>query len=314
MGRKKKRTKPLLFCYYCERIFDNERVLIQHQRSKHFKCPQCRKTMSTAHGMMVHVFQVHKDTIDSVPAAKEGRGSFDREIYGMEGVPTDVIEQKRIKIYGEAAAKKPRVDVPMMPSPYNQYGALGVHNPGQYLMQMSPQIPLYPGVGHPGMPQGMMPIPMTVPMHMPRTMIPPHIPPPPIPPPPAGPSVPPPSNSAKALMPDSSQPCSQPRSPPSMPIPASRLIPLPLQSGIYGGSATLIPAAGQLVISPPGSQELLQSQVTAGMKNLDIVLIFDNENASQEEIRAMHPKYNGHVTSKITSLSAAIDARLQSLQ
>jgi len=311
MGRKKKRSKPLLFCYYCERIFDNERVLIQHQRAKHFKCPQCRKTMSTAHGMMVHVFQVHKDTIDSVPAAKEGRGSFDMEIYGMDGVPADIIEQKRIKIYGEAAAKKPRIEVPKLPSPFSQFAAMGVPNPAQYMMPMPPQMPLYPGVGHPGMPQGMMPIPMPVPMHLRGPMMPPHIPPPPMVPTDARPSVPPPSNPPQAIRPNSSQPSPQPRLPPNMPVPASSLIQLsPPINAIQGG----IPSAGQLAITPPGSQQLIQSQVTAGMKNLDIVLIFDNESKSQEEIRAMHPKYNGHVTNKITSLSASIEARLQSLQ
>jgi len=55
MGRKKKRQKAVIFCYYCDRVFDSEKVLIQHQRAKHFKCPQCHKRMSSAHGMMVHV-------------------------------------------------------------------------------------------------------------------------------------------------------------------------------------------------------------------------------------------------------------------
>jgi len=308
MGRKKKRNKPLLFCYYCERIFDNERVLIQHQRAKHFKCPQCRKTMSTAHGMMVHVFQVHKDTIDSVPAAKEGRGSFDMEIYGMDGVPADIIEQKRIKIYGEAAAKKPRLDVPKMPSPL--YGSMGVPNPAQFMMQMSPQMSLYPGVGHPSIAQGMMPIPMPLPMHLPGTMMPP-IPPPHMVPSQAPRPMPPLSDSTQAIMPDSNQPSTQPRLPPSMPIPSSRLIQLPSRTGVQGGNSPYVSPAGPLALSPPASQ---LSQATAGMKNLDIVLIFDNENSSQEEIRAMHPKYTGHVRSKITSLSASIEARLRSLQ
>jgi len=309
MGRKKKRNKPLLFCYYCERIFDNERVLIQHQRAKHFKCPQCRKTMSTAHGMMVHVFQVHKDTIDSVPGAKEGRSSFDMEIYGMDGVPADVIEQKRIKIYGEAASKKPRIDVPKMQSPYDQLGAMAIPSPAQWMMQMPPQMPLYPGVSHPAMPQGIMPMPMPVPMHMPRTMM-PHIPPPPLVSTEAHPLVPASSNSAQAILTDSKHRSSIP-SLPRMPIPAAGFLqPPPPRNGVQGEKSTFAPSVEQL----PGSQQPMQLPLTAGMKNLSIVLIFDNENSSQEEIRAMHPRYNGHVTNKITSLSASIEARLQSLQ
>lgn len=47
MGKKKKATvKP--FCYYCDRIFDDEAQLVQHQRSKHFKCPECPKKLNTA--------------------------------------------------------------------------------------------------------------------------------------------------------------------------------------------------------------------------------------------------------------------------
>lgn len=39
MGRKKRGTiKKVVFCYYCDREFDDEKVLIQHQKAKHFKC------------------------------------------------------------------------------------------------------------------------------------------------------------------------------------------------------------------------------------------------------------------------------------
>jgi len=62
MGRKKKRPqKPV--CWYCERVFDDEKVLIQHQKAKHFKCHVCHKKLSTAGGMVVHVAQVHKETV-----------------------------------------------------------------------------------------------------------------------------------------------------------------------------------------------------------------------------------------------------------
>jgi len=49
---------------YCERTFDDEKILIQHQRAKHFRCPHCQKKLTTANGMAVHVSQVHKETIE----------------------------------------------------------------------------------------------------------------------------------------------------------------------------------------------------------------------------------------------------------
>ena len=94
MGRKKKKFKPIIFCYYCDRKFENEKVLIQHQRAKHFKCTICHKRLGSAHGMMVHVFQVHKKTIDKVPHSKQGRDSFDVNVFGMGGVPQNIINLK----------------------------------------------------------------------------------------------------------------------------------------------------------------------------------------------------------------------------
>ena len=39
MGRKKRRAgdNAGMFCYYCDRNFENEEVLVNHQRAKHFK-------------------------------------------------------------------------------------------------------------------------------------------------------------------------------------------------------------------------------------------------------------------------------------
>jgi len=110
MGRKKKKRRTVIFCYYCDRHFDNEKVLIEHQRGKHFKCPICHRRLSSARGMMIHVFQVHKESIDTVPHAKTGRDSFDLEIFGMVGVPQDLIREKQVKIYGEPQAKKQKLE------------------------------------------------------------------------------------------------------------------------------------------------------------------------------------------------------------
>jgi len=193
MGRKKKRDKQIIFCYYCDRIYENERVLIQHQRAKHFKCPQCHKRISTAQGMMVHMFQVHKETIEHVPGAKEGRDSFEVEIFGMDGVPAEVVEEKRIKVFGEAAKKKPKTNPqPQQLQPIVQPQAHEIKIPGTrnvfsigpprtpgvnpMMMMGMPGMPMFPGMPFPGIPQ-VLPPPMPLPV--PALQIrPPTIPPP----------------------------------------------------------------------------------------------------------------------------------------
>lgn len=62
MGKKKKRAAKV-FCYYCEREFEDEKILVQHQKAKHFKCHVCNKKLSTASGMAIHVLQVHKEAV-----------------------------------------------------------------------------------------------------------------------------------------------------------------------------------------------------------------------------------------------------------
>jgi len=178
MGRKKKRIRPVMFCYYCDRLFENERVLILHQRAKHFRCPKCNKKISSAHGMMVHMFQVHQATIESVPAAKEGRDSFDIEIFGMDGVPAEMIEKKRIKLYGESAAKRQKEQnsqIPMaaqgdgiqIPGTRNVFTQFGPMTPGQINKGVMPiaqvvGMPMYSG--YPRVSQVMpQPIPVRLP-------------------------------------------------------------------------------------------------------------------------------------------------------
>ncbi|RKP40354.1 hypothetical protein BJ085DRAFT_18812 [Dimargaris cristalligena] len=56
--KKRKQMKP--WCWYCEREFEDELVLINHQKARHFKCSECNKRLNTANGMVIHVGQVHK--------------------------------------------------------------------------------------------------------------------------------------------------------------------------------------------------------------------------------------------------------------
>lgn len=100
MGRKKKKSfKP--FCYYCDRLFDDEGVLAQHQKAKHFKCSFCNRRLPTAQSLYTHTQYVHKEIMQTVPNAIAGRDSFEANIYGMSGVPQDIIDVKMKEQLGE---------------------------------------------------------------------------------------------------------------------------------------------------------------------------------------------------------------------
>ena len=56
---KKRRNHPNLdellgraWCYYCERDFEDLKLLISHQKAKHFKCERCGRRLNTAGGML----------------------------------------------------------------------------------------------------------------------------------------------------------------------------------------------------------------------------------------------------------------------
>ncbi|CAO2831158.1 unnamed protein product [Amaranthus hypochondriacus] len=111
MGKRKKAVVKV-FCYYCDRTFDDEKILVQHQKAKHFKCHACNKKLSTASGMVIHVLQVHKENVTKVPNAKPERESPDIEIYGMQGVPADVLAAH----YGEQEEEPSSKSVKVVPT------------------------------------------------------------------------------------------------------------------------------------------------------------------------------------------------------
>lgn len=80
------------WCYYCERDFDDQKVLISHQKAKHFKCDNCNRRLNTAGGLSVHLQQVHKETLTCVANAIEGREKVEPEIFGMMGIPDELLE------------------------------------------------------------------------------------------------------------------------------------------------------------------------------------------------------------------------------
>ncbi|KAL5339341.1 hypothetical protein BJX70DRAFT_158004 [Aspergillus crustosus] len=115
----KKRRSPTLqelleqpFCYYCNKEFIDLKVLISHQKAKHFKCERCGRRLNTAGGLSVHMSQVHKEQLTSVDNALPNRSSLDVEIFGMEGVPEDVIQaynQRVIAQFQQAEAERQAV-------------------------------------------------------------------------------------------------------------------------------------------------------------------------------------------------------------
>ncbi|KAJ1360647.1 hypothetical protein KIN20_019673 [Parelaphostrongylus tenuis] len=152
MGRKKKKIeKP--WCWYCNREFDDEKVLIQHQKAKHFKCHICHKKLFSGPGLAIHCMQVHKETIDKIPGAVPGRDSSQMEIYGMQGIPPGTTRGDE-----EPEAKRDRKDdVPPMPP-----GPMPTMPP---MMPPFPPFPMMPGMppivphGIHGMPPFMPPPP-----------------------------------------------------------------------------------------------------------------------------------------------------------
>ncbi|XP_062304382.1 BUB3-interacting and GLEBS motif-containing protein ZNF207b [Osmerus eperlanus] len=161
MGRKKKKQmKP--WCWYCNRDFDDEKILIQHQKAKHFKCHICHKKLYTGPGLAIHCMQVHKETIDGVPNAIPGRIDIELEIYGMEGIPEKDMQERRrtLEQKSQESQKKKQnnpddsdeFDDDDEPGPSFQQPAAAQPQPGYAPAMGQPGMP--PGSGGPGMPPG----------------------------------------------------------------------------------------------------------------------------------------------------------------
>jgi len=169
MGRKKKKqSKP--WCWYCNREFDDEKILIQHQKAKHFKCHICHKKLYTGPGLSIHCMQVHKETIDKVPNSLPNRGNIEIEIYGMEGIPDADIKahensrgmeddedgpaMKRAKSDSPAISTPPGMAVAGPPGIMPGLPPMAIQMPG-----LPPGIPqLRPPFMGPGLPWGVVPV------------------------------------------------------------------------------------------------------------------------------------------------------------
>ncbi|KAK5708767.1 hypothetical protein LTR17_020367 [Elasticomyces elasticus] len=98
MPAKRKRGAPDIkeilerpWCYYCERDFDDLKILISHQKAKHFKCEKCGRRLNTIGGLSVHMTQVHKESLTGVENAMHTRSDIGPEIFGMEGIPEEIM-------------------------------------------------------------------------------------------------------------------------------------------------------------------------------------------------------------------------------
>ncbi|MCJ1295435.1 hypothetical protein MMC34_006998 [Xylographa carneopallida] len=91
------------WCYYCERDFGDLKILINHQKAKHFKCERCGRRLNTAGGLSVHMTQVHKETLTTIENALPNRSNLDVEIFGMEGIPDDVVSSHNQRVLSQFA-------------------------------------------------------------------------------------------------------------------------------------------------------------------------------------------------------------------
>ena len=93
MGKKKRKAAEILpFCYYCEREFESETVLLNHQRARHYKCETCGKRINNAPGMIQHCLQMHKVELREVPNSLPGRSDPTIMIVGSNGIPQSILD------------------------------------------------------------------------------------------------------------------------------------------------------------------------------------------------------------------------------
>lgn len=206
-------VKP--WCFYCDREFNvrlpwqcfflgylsshhssiytylyvqQEADLFTHQKSKHFKCPNCTKRLGSARALSIHCLQVHKTGIQEIPEAKEGRKDPKWEIVGSVGIPPGMVRGGPVPPRvggplpashthvgsGPTAAVRPRLAYPPYPSgggvmmppppvyggvpPPPYYGAPPLHPPPPASSSLHGRPPVPPppggggGVGHPPRP------------------------------------------------------------------------------------------------------------------------------------------------------------------
>jgi hypothetical protein len=332
MGKKKKKKESKPWCWYCDREFDDEKILIQHQKAKHFRCHLCHKKMNTAGGMVTHMTQVHKEELKKIPNALPGRDSTDIEIFGMEGVPEDDLlahegltpeEIKRAKLEREQenAPAWPGGILPTVPPYIPGYAPFVPPVPGYPMAMPGIPRPLGWGPAPVPLPRPGFPVPVSVPLPAPGT-----------PPRPAFPLPTPPAFGTPTYgTPTASQfPSAYPPGSPSVPRPATApgTYPptnYPSESNSNNNSRSVSPppsdalAGSRASPPPPGLAPPMGMTYSAGQESGDFKLIYNDNEISMEEKRAMLARYQLNYQqdafkTKVQQLDQSIQSRLSSLE
>ncbi|GAA6037210.1 hypothetical protein JCM8097_008622 [Rhodosporidiobolus ruineniae] len=328
MAKKKsaaKKFSALAWCWYCDRTFEDQRVLLSHQKAKHFRCSLCPRRLNTAGGLAVHLDQVHKVGTDKIENALPGRDSFDIEIYGMEGVPAPDLaawkkrqaEELGVPNPDEQRAKRPRfaqvaltpaearaqlaahkelmfgispIAVPLAPATANVLlptaPAAGTPNP---LMKSANGTPLPPPPPGMQLPPGIAPPPFQLPGLPGGIPLPPGV----APPPPGFPFPPPGIPLPPGIAPP---PGGIPFPPPGMPLPPPGFFPPPGLAPGPPSSFAIAPPTGPAALRNVGGEQPLM-RIVEKMPSSRVtlkpgtVLVFGDNEVSPEEKRARLAQY-----------------------
>ncbi|KAH8392297.1 hypothetical protein KR215_005482 [Drosophila sulfurigaster] len=320
MGRKKKKaSKP--WCWYCNREFDDEKILVQHQKAKHFKCHICHKKLYTGPGLSIHCMQVHKETVDKVPNSLPNRSNIEIEIFGMDGIPAeDLRDHERQKNGGksdsdddEPAAKKKveceqQISLVLVQLTYNVSHTDPMSVPPPMMMPPNMMPPHMLGQYGMGMMQHMPPLP-PYPMPMMPHMMPPR---------PIFPAMATTSAAAAAAAVHQHQQQQQhaaamAHQKPTFPAYSNATISAPptTNNAGVGGSATS--NATPLSAPDPHQQGRLSSAANASGNSAGVSgvvaavstkIMHPAEDASLEELRARQPKYQARLAIALATIAA----------
>mmetsp|Transcript_136272 Transcript_136272/g.240862 ORF Transcript_136272/g.240862 Transcript_136272/m.240862 type:complete len:204 (-) Transcript_136272:148-759(-) len=102
------------WCWYCGHRAESERLLIQHQRLRHFQCHNCSNQKLCDHifALKSHVRKLHQVFLNKVPNAIEGRDNVEIEVLGKRGIPeiTDMDKAMVAAIGAQQAATRQTYD------------------------------------------------------------------------------------------------------------------------------------------------------------------------------------------------------------
>ncbi|KAF5293566.1 hypothetical protein FQA39_LY03051 [Lamprigera yunnana] len=261
---------------YCNREFEDEKILIQHQKAKHFKCHICHKKLYTGPGLSIHCMQVHKEAIDKVPNSMPNRSNIEIEIYGMEGIPAaDLKEHERQKQGGpDSDDDEP---LPKRPKPEGLLGTAPVTMSSPGLMPG-----LMPPTLHPGMPAGLPMGHILGPMgHLSHHFLPP------------GMQMMPPH---LAMMQAQASPA-KPLFPSAVPVssPGASIVGADFKPISAGATISAPPTTNTTPSSSASSDNKVATIATTGTASK---IIHPAEDISLEEIRSRQPKYQRSIPEK----------------